>query len=136
MPALAPARKDPKPHAMSQQKKYTGPKPPPPRNLPLVLGLVGFTGIMCSVPLLLQKRHARLTGSAGGLTTGERPLTVNEQRRGVYLNTGSKDVGPDPDWDWKKGTYKGQAPAIVDETTGLAPSGSRSMRAAARKREE
>ena len=118
----------------SQSTKYTGPKPPPPRNLPLVLGLIGFTGVMCAVPLLLQQRHKRLTG--GGLTTGERPLTGGEQRRGVYLNTGSKDVGPDPDWDWKKGTYKGQTPAIIDETTGLAPAGAKSMRAAARRIEE
>jgi len=50
-------------------------------------------------------------------------------RRGVYLNTGSKDVGPDPDWNFRNGTYKGKSPAIVDETTGLSPKGSASMRA-------
>ena len=110
------------------------PKPPPARNGPLVMGLIGFTGFMCIVPLLLQKRHARLTAQQdgrSGLTAGDRPLTPNESRRGVYLNTGSKDVGPDPDWDWRKGTYKGLAPAIIDESTGLAPVGAPSGRAKA-----
>jgi hypothetical protein len=32
--------------------------------------------------------------------------------RGPYMNSGSKDVGPDPNWDMKKGTYKGRVPDI------------------------
>lgn len=108
---------------------YRGPKPPPPRSTPLLLGLIGFTGVMCAVPLLLQKRHQRLTNGQG-LMQGERPLSSGEVRRGVYLNTGSKDAGPDPDWDFKKLTYKGATPGIIDETTGLAPEGAKSMRAA------
>ena len=104
-------------------------RPPPPRSsAPLVAGLVGFVGFMCAVPLLLQRRHARLTGSVP-LTGLDRPLSGAEVRRGAYLNTGSRDAGPDPDWDWKNGLYKGAAPAIIDETTGLSPAGSRSMRA-------
>ena len=105
------------------------PRPPPPRNWPLVLGLVGFTSLMAAVPLLLQQRHRRLTSNVP-MVASERPLSSGEVRRGVYLNTGSKDVGPDPDWDMKTGLYKGKKPAIVDETTGLAPKGSPSMRAA------
>ena len=83
---------------------------------------------MAAVPLLLQKRHARLTGGVSLVTT-ERGLAPAEVRRGAYLNTGSKDVGADPDWDMKNNLYKGQKPAIIDETTGLSPKGSRSMRA-------
>ena len=104
------------------------PQPPKARNLPLVMGLLGFTGFMCAVPLMLQKRHVRLQ-QGGSLLTSDRPLSTTEVRRGVYLNTGSRDAGPDPDWDFKKGTYKGAAPAIIDETTGLTPKGSRGMRA-------
>ena len=107
--------------------------PPPPRSQPLlVLGLVGFTGFMCAVPMLLHQRHKRLTNGVP-LVGSERPLTAAENRRGAYLNTGSRDVGPDPDWNWRNGTYKGVAPAIIDETTGLSPSGSRSMRSAPQK---
>ena len=83
---------------------------------------------MAAVPLLLQRRHQRLTSGASLVTT-ERGLTPAEARRGVYLNTGSRDVGSDPDWDMKNNLYKGAAPPIIDETTGLAPEGSRSMRA-------
>ena len=110
---------------MAYRQQAPGSKP---RNLPLVLGLVGFTGIMAAVPLLLQRRHMRLQNGAPLLTT-DRPLSSNEVRRGAYLNTGSKDAGPDPDWDFKAGTYKGRKPAIIDETTGLAPAESKSMRA-------
>jgi len=104
------------------------PKPPSPRNWPLVVGLVGFTSLMAAVPLLLQQRHRRLT-SGVPMSASDRPLSSGEVRRGVYLNTGSKDVGPDPDWNFRNGTYKGKSPAIVDETTGLSPKGSASMRA-------
>ena len=103
------------------------PEPPKPRNLPLVIGLVGFTGLMCAVPLLLQRRHMRLQQGVP-MSQTDRALSSNEIRRGVYLNTGSKDVGPDPDWDLKAGLYKGKKPAIIDETTGLAPRGAPSMR--------
>ena len=70
----------------------------------------------------------RLTGGQS-LVTVDRGLTPTEVRRGPYLNTGSRDVGADPDWDMKAGTYKGKKPAIIDETTGLSPAGSRSLRA-------
>ena len=105
-------------------------RPPQPRNWPLVAGLVGFTGFMCAVPLLLQQRHRRLSQGVS-LQASERSLSPNEARRGVYLNTGSKDVGADPDWALKDGVYqyKGRATSIIDETTGLAPQGSASMRA-------
>ena len=102
------------------------PPPPKPRNWPLVVGLLSFTGFMCAVPLLLQKRHRRLTQGVP-MAEQDRNLTGAEVRRGAYLNTGSRDAGPDPDWD--KGLYKGAPPSIIDETTGLTAPGSRGMRA-------
>ena len=50
-----------------------------------------------------------ITFSADGETmiTSEKPLTATQVRRGTYINTGSKDVGPDPDWNAKENTYKG-----------------------------
>jgi len=41
------------------------------------------------------------------LTAADRPLSGSTTMRGNYLNTGSKDMGPDPDWDLKTGTYLG-----------------------------
>jgi hypothetical protein len=104
-------------------------RPPPRSNLPLVVGLVGFTGLMAAVPVLLQRRHKNLQQGGTSLTS-ERPLSGNEVRRGVYLNTGSRDAGPDPDWDLRAGTYKGMKPAIIDDSTGLAPRGAPSARSA------
>ena len=78
-----------------------------------VAGLVAFVGLMGVVPLLLQRRHMRLQAGVP-LAQTERPLAPAEVRRGAYLNTGSKDAGPDPDWDLKANTYKGQKPRIID----------------------
>ena len=83
---------------------------------------------MGAVPLLLQKRHARLTNGIS-LVESDRGLTPAEVRRGAYLNTGSRDAGKDPDWDMKSNLYKGKKPAIIDESTGLSPKGSTSLRA-------
>ena len=113
---------------MASTSSSRSPPPRPPRsNVPLVLGLVGFTALMGAVPLYLHRRMQRLQG--GAMWSSDRPLGTTEVRRGTYLNTGSKDVGADPDWDHKNYLYKGRAPAVIDETTGLSASGSASMRA-------
>ena len=93
--------------------------PPPKSNAPLVLGLVAFTTLMGSVPIMLQRRNKRLQ-EGGDMLTSDKPLNATQVRRGVYLNTGSQDVGPDPDWDMKNMTYKGKTPVIVDESKSLA----------------
>ena len=95
------------------------PPPPPKSNAPLVLGLVAFTTLMGSVPILLQRRNKRMQGG-GDMLTSDKPLNATQVRRGVYLNTGSQDAGPDPDWDMKNMLYKGKAPVIVDESKSLA----------------
>ena len=35
-------------------------------------------------------------------------LSDSQIMRGNYMNSGGKDIGRDPDWDLKKGTYKGK----------------------------
>ena len=35
-------------------------------------------------------------------------LGPTEVMRGGYMNSGSKDIGPDPDWDHKTGTWHGK----------------------------
>ena len=93
--------------------------PPPKSNIPIVLGLVAFTTLMGSVPILLHRRNKRLH-DGGDMLTSDKPLNATQVRRGVYLNTGSQDAGPDPDWDMKSMLYKGKAPVIVDESNSLA----------------
>ena len=93
-----------------------GPTRGPPRgssrsNLPLVAGLALFVGGMGLVPLLLHRRQMRIQKGEAMWSSSE-PLSATATRRGPYLNTSSTDVGPDPDWDHAKGTYKGKVPVV------------------------
>jgi len=92
-------------------------QPRPVSSVPVVAGLVAFVGVMSAVPLLLQRRHMRLQQGVPTFAS-EQPLNHTMVRRGVYLNTSSKDVGPDPDFDFATGTYKGKALAVVDASHG------------------
>jgi hypothetical protein len=38
----------------------------------------------------------------------QQALTGSQVSRGAYINSGSRDVGPDPDYDFKTGTWKGR----------------------------
>ena len=89
------------------------PQPPRKSNAPVLLGLFVFTGTMFAVPLFLQKRHQRLQ-NGGSLFASEEPLNAQAIRRGTYVNAGSRDVGPDRDWDHKNFLYKGAPPAVMD----------------------
>ncbi|TMW60404.1 hypothetical protein Poli38472_000446 [Pythium oligandrum] len=42
------------------------------------------------------------------LNSREKPLNATQIRRGVYLNTGSRDVGVDKDWDFSTYTWQGR----------------------------
>jgi hypothetical protein len=41
----------------------------------------------------------------GNLSTKDHELNAAGVRRGAFQNSGSKDAGPDPNWDWKNGRY-------------------------------
>lgn len=43
------------------------------------------------------------------LNDKDEPLTAAQNRRGAFNNSGSKDVGRDPNWDFAKGQYKKDA---------------------------
>mmetsp|Transcript_35233 Transcript_35233/g.105294 ORF Transcript_35233/g.105294 Transcript_35233/m.105294 type:complete len:109 (-) Transcript_35233:330-656(-) len=86
-------------------------------SLPTLAALTLFTGTMFAVPLLIHRRHMRLNNQTP-LATSDKPLSAAQVRRGAYLNTGSKDVGLDPDFDPKAGTYKGRKAQIADASAG------------------
>ena len=96
-------------------------KPTVPRNARAVFGLVAFTSFMGCVPLILHWRHKRLQ-QGGTMWASDQPLNSTAARRGVYLNTSGKDVGPDPDWNAETGSYKGRKSTIVDASAPDAPS--------------
>ncbi|EQC36209.1 hypothetical protein SDRG_06319 [Saprolegnia diclina VS20] len=69
--------------------------------------LVGAGGLLSfSMPfLIVQSKKDQNTMSMEG------PLSTSQIRRGVYMNTGSKDIGRDPDWDLTTNSYKGRRTA-------------------------
>ncbi|KAL6772296.1 hypothetical protein ACKKBG_A29675 [Auxenochlorella protothecoides x Auxenochlorella symbiontica] len=58
-------------------------------NARVAAGLVAFMGLMASYPVYVATRGSKLQAS-------ERALGGDALIRGAYVNTGSKDVGPDP----------------------------------------
>ncbi|KAF1313279.1 hypothetical protein FI667_g17526, partial [Globisporangium splendens] len=69
-------------------------------------GVVGFALVVgtafFSIPFL-----AHFTKTEN-LTRKTDALNASQIRRGVYLNTGSKDAGVDPDWDFRTNTWRGR----------------------------
>ena len=49
-------------------------------------------GAMYSIPYVLRK-------NTDNKNVAQRPLSGSQTQRGMFLNAGTKDVGPDPDWD-------------------------------------
>ena len=75
------------------------------RNLRVGFALTAFAGACGAIPLWYTKRMA----DAGiNLQQQEKPLSGTQTIRGAYINTGSKDAGVDPDWDFKERRWKGK----------------------------
>ncbi|KAJ8600673.1 hypothetical protein CTAYLR_007443 [Chrysophaeum taylorii] len=66
-----------------------------------LVAVVGFAGVMGALPFVIAKRATPLVNKEG-------PLTGSQVQRGQFMNSGSKDVGPDPDWDRDTMTYNPQ----------------------------
>jgi hypothetical protein len=64
-------------------------------------GLVLMASGFALFPLYMQRAHA-----GNNLTHQADPLMGHQTMRGAYVNSGSKDVGADPDWE--RGVYKGK----------------------------
>ena len=69
----------------------------------MAAGLVAFAGAMASFPLLYKKH-----GIGRNLSTTPEALPGQAVVRGAYNNSGSKDIGADPDWDPRTGTWRGR----------------------------
>eukprot|EP00565_Helicotheca_tamesis_P006886 CAMPEP_0185729288 /NCGR_PEP_ID=MMETSP1171-20130828/5077_1 /TAXON_ID=374046 /ORGANISM="Helicotheca tamensis, Strain CCMP826" /LENGTH=134 /DNA_ID=CAMNT_0028398087 /DNA_START=111 /DNA_END=515 /DNA_ORIENTATION=+ len=67
------------------------------RKLKTLVGCCVFTGITASIPYWAMKWIAPLTER-------DEALTQSQIRRGAFNNSGSRDVGKDPMWDFKTGT--------------------------------
>ena len=63
----------------------------------VVMGCVAFTTAAGCIPLASWYW-------IGGLNDREEPLTAPQVRRGAFMNSGTRDVGRDPDWE--QGVHK------------------------------
>ena len=65
----------------------------------VLAGTLMFTGAAFAIPFVAHQW-------IGNLNSRDQPLTHAQIRRGAFLNSGSTDVGKDPQWDFRKGQYK------------------------------
>jgi hypothetical protein len=69
------------------------------KTMKTVVGCFAFVGVTASIPLWAMKWIGPLNEKDGALTGGQ-------IRRGAFNNSGSRDVGKDPMWDFRTGTRK------------------------------
>ena len=65
----------------------------------VLIGCIALTSLAASFPYLSSKWIGNLNEKDGALTAAQ-------VRRGAFLNSGTRDVGKDPRWDFSTGTYK------------------------------
>ena len=65
----------------------------------VLFGTLTFLGAAFSIPFVAIQWVGRLTDKEEGLSAAQ-------VRRGAFNNSGSRDVGIDPKWDFQKGVYK------------------------------
>ena len=91
-----------------------------------------FTAAAGSIPYFVMKHFKPLNER-------EEALTHAQIRRGAFMNSGSKDVGRDPNWDFKTGTRikdkayvelfeKDEGPDVIDHDDRIVASAIRGRR--------
>jgi hypothetical protein len=65
----------------------------------VVAACVAFTAAAASIPMAAYYW-------IGGLNDKDAPLTAPQVRRGAFQNSGTRDIGKDPNWDFSNGQYK------------------------------
>ena len=80
------------------------------KNYAVIFGCLAFAGACGVIPLI----STQIMKGEGNLINKDKPLTGSQIQRGPFLNSGSIDAGPDPDWKMRDGsyTYKGRKPDI------------------------
>lgn len=63
---------------------------------------VTFTAMAAALPYYATKW-------IGNLNARDDPLTAAQTRRGAFNNSGTRDVGKDPAWDFDTGSYRRSA---------------------------
>jgi hypothetical protein len=64
----------------------------------ILFACIGFVGFAASLPYIA-------TQWVSNLSDRDESLTPAQVRRGAFQNSGSRDAGKDPNWNWKEGRY-------------------------------
>mmetsp|Transcript_20486 Transcript_20486/g.26455 ORF Transcript_20486/g.26455 Transcript_20486/m.26455 type:complete len:89 (-) Transcript_20486:201-467(-) len=76
---------------------------PQARNRAVAVVFTVFAGCMMAFPYFVTKKR-----EGQNMLTQDEGLSATQIRRGAYLNSGSRDVGRDPDWDKQTHEWKGK----------------------------
>jgi hypothetical protein len=103
-------KKNLSPAMVRELKRHVSPNANKPSSAPkdssyVLYVCVGLTVTAASFPLLA---HWWISAK-DSLANRDQALTSAQIRRGAFLNSGSKDIGRDPAWDAKTGTYQKDA---------------------------
>jgi hypothetical protein len=79
-------------YLMSSQQHR--PRPSKRSNVPVALATVAFGAVVFALPFY----YTNAMKDKKNLWTYEGPLNPTDKIRGAYMNTGSKDIGPDPEF--------------------------------------
>jgi hypothetical protein len=90
---------------MKKPSRVALPKPRAGGNLGVVFGCLAFAGACGAFPLWSTMK---MREKGVNLMHTEQHLTGSQIQRGSFMNAGSKDMGADPDWNQKDGTWRGK----------------------------
>eukprot|EP01083_Nonionella_stella_P092906 260219_1 len=68
-------------------------------NIRTLVGCTAFVGVTASIPFIAMQW-------IGPLNEKDDILSAAQIRRGAFNNSGSRDAGKDPNWDFKTGTRR------------------------------
>jgi hypothetical protein len=74
-------------------------------NLAVAGGITVFALAMAAYPFYEVQKHK---ADEKSLSEKEGSLSGSQIQRGQYINTGSQDIGRDPDWDLKTHKWRGK----------------------------
>jgi hypothetical protein len=121
------------PHIVRELRRHVSPKP---LKVPSGRNAASTSDTNVAAPMSMGMKLALggtllLTATAGSfpllatwwitnLNQKDDPLTAPQVRRGAFLNSGTRDIGKDPEWDFEKGTHKtksGYAVIVAEESS-------------------
>lgn len=100
------------PEVWRELRRHVSPKPlksplheqpaPPSGSKAVLYGVLALTATAASFPLVA---HWWISEKES-LSERDQALTAAQIRRGAFLNSGTRDMGKDPNWDFRNGQYK------------------------------